>query len=88
MTVNDKKGAMGILICFEEHITRNMQVIAKKEGQFKDDLGNTHCDKIQVISVEDLLEGKRPLIPQSTIETFKKAEKKSMGTGTQGKLEI
>lgn len=36
--------------------------------------------------VEDLLEGKRPLIPQSIFETFKKAEKKVSGTDTQAKL--
>jgi site-specific DNA-methyltransferase (adenine-specific) len=88
MTLNDKKGAIGVFICFEEHITRNMQVIAKKEGQFTDDFGNTHCDKIQVISVEDLLEGKRPLIPQSKFETFKKAEKKSTDTDTQIKIDL
>lgn len=88
MTLNDKKGAIGIFICFAEHITRNMQVIAKKEGQFIDDYNNAHCDKIQVISVEDLLEGKRPVIPQSKFETFKKAEKKSTDTDTQTKMEL
>lgn len=43
-------------------------------------------DKIQVISVEDLLDNRRPAIPQSTIETFKKAEKKSTDTDTQIKM--
>jgi len=87
-TVEDKKGAMGVFICFKEQITRNMQVIAKKQGLFEDQYGNTHGDKIQVISVEDLLDNRRPAIPQSTIETFKKAEKKSTDTDTQGKLPI
>jgi adenine specific DNA methylase Mod len=87
-TIEDKKGAMGIFICFAEHITRNMQVIAKKEGLFVDQYGNTHGDKIQVISVEDLLDDRRPNIPQSTIETFKKAEKKTSENDTQIKMEI
>jgi len=65
-----------------------MQVIAKKEGQFTDDYNNTYCDKIQIISIEDLLEGKRPLIPQSKFETFKKAEKKSNEKDTQIKFEM
>jgi site-specific DNA-methyltransferase (adenine-specific) len=86
MTLNDKKGAIGIFICFAEQITRNMLVIAKKEGQFTDDYNNTHCDKIQIISVENLLEGKRPVIPQSIFETFKKSEKKSTATDTQIKI--
>lgn len=88
MTVADKKGAMGVFICFKEQITRNMQVIAKKEGLFIDQFNNTYGDKIQIISVEDLLENKRPQIPASTIETFKKAEKKTIQNNTQGKLEI
>ena len=54
-----------------------MQINAKNKGQFTDDFINTYCDIIQIISVEDLLEGKRPLITQSSFETFKKAEKKS-----------
>jgi hypothetical protein len=41
-----------------------------------------------VISVEDLLDDRRPTIPQSTVETFKKAEKKSTDTDTQAKLEL
>jgi hypothetical protein len=88
MTVKDKKGDMGVFICFAEQITRNMQLIAKKEGLFTDDNGNTYSDKIQIISVEDLLEGKRPQIPQSRFETFKKAEKKSNDTDTQIKMEM
>jgi len=88
MTVKDKNGAIGVFICFQEHITRNMQVIAKKEGQFTDEYNNAHCDKIQIISVEDLLEDKRPVIPQSKFETFKKAEKKSTDSDLQTNLEL
>jgi site-specific DNA-methyltransferase (adenine-specific) len=88
MTVKDKKGDMGVFICFAEQITRNMQLIAKKEGLFTDDNGNTYSDKIQIISVEELLEGKRPQIPQSKFETFKKAEKKSTDTNTQTKFDL
>ncbi len=88
MTVKDKKCAMGVFICFADQITRNMSLIAKKEGLFTDDFNNTYGDKIQIISVEDLLQGKRPLIPQSKFETFKKAEKKITGNDTQAKLEL
>lgn len=88
MTIGDKNGAIGIFICFKDQITRNMQVIAKKEGQFVDDYGNVHCDKIQIVSVEDLLEGKRPQIPSSKFETFKKAEKKSTEQGSQIRFDL
>jgi DNA modification methylase len=87
-TVEDKQGAIGVFVCFADQITRNMQVIAKKEGLFVDDYNNTYGDKIQVISVEDLLEGKRPMIPQSKYETFKKAEKKQNKVDTQSRLDL
>ena len=85
-TVEDKKGSIGLFICFADEITKNMQIIARKEGQFTDDFNNTYCDKIQVISVEELMEGKRPMIPLSKVETFKRAEKASVVEDTQGKL--
>jgi site-specific DNA-methyltransferase (adenine-specific) len=88
MTIKDKKGSMGVFICFEDQITKNMRIIAKKEGQFTDEFGNIHCDKIQLISVEDLLSGKRPVIPYSRTETFKQAEKKSSEADTQIKMEL
>jgi hypothetical protein len=90
-TIEDKKGHMGVFVCFADQITKNMQLIAKKEGLFIDEFGYTHTgkDKIQVISVEDLLDHKHPLIPDSTSETFKKAEKKRTTVdGTQSDLEL
>lgn len=87
-TVEDKKGSIGLFICFANEITKNMEIIAKKEGQFTDDFDNTYCDKIQLISVEELMEGKRPMIPLSKVETFKKAEKVMTVTDSQMKMEI
>jgi len=87
-TVEDKKGSIGLFICFTNEITKNMQIIAKKEGQFTDDFDNTYCDKIQLISVEELMEGKRPMIPLSKVETFKKAEKVSLSESKQGRLDL
>ncbi len=75
-TVQQQKGSMGILVCFKEQITKGMLGEAKGEGYFREDLFGNRFDKIQIISVEDLLDGKMPLLPRST-ETgpFKKAEK-------------
>ena len=87
-TIEDKKGSIGLFICFTNEITKNMQIIAKKEGQFTDDFDNTYCDKIQLISVEELMEGKRPMIPLSKVETFKKAEKVSLSESKQGRLDL
>jgi site-specific DNA-methyltransferase (adenine-specific) len=74
-TVTTKNASMGLFVCFKDQITHNMMKAAKEEGKF--DIGG-HVfmgDKIQIITVEDLLNHKLPLIPESTKETFKKAEK-------------
>jgi adenine specific DNA methylase Mod len=75
-SVQQQKASAGVLVCFEEHITKGMRSEAKGEGYFRQDLFDTRFDKIQIISIENLLEGKLPAFPKST-ETgpFKKAEK-------------
>ena len=40
------------------------------------------------MSVEELMEGKRPMIPLSKVETFKKAEKVMTEQGSQTKLDL
>lgn len=74
--VQQQKGSAGIIVCFKEHITKGMMSEAKDEGYFREDLFGARFDKIQIMAVEDLLEGKQPDMPRST-ETgpFKKAEK-------------
>lgn len=75
-TVQQQKGSIGILVCFKEQITKGMLSESKNEGYFRDDLFGNRYDKIQLISVEDLLEGKLPDLPRSTESgPFKKAEK-------------
>lgn len=86
-TVQQQKGAVGIMVCFKEQITKGMLTEAKGEGYFRNDLFGNRFDKIQIISVEDLLEGKLPDLPRST-ETgpFKKAEKAEKKTKGQKSL--
>jgi len=73
------------MVCFQEQITKGMLSEAKGEGYLRQDLFGTRYDKIQIISVEDLLQGKMPNLPRST-ETgpFKKAEKAEKKTKTKG----
>ena len=82
-----RRAQSACLSVFADEITKNMQIIAK-EGRSVSPMrfNNTYCDKIQVISVEELMEGKRPMIPLSKVETFKRAEKASVVEDTQGKL--
>lgn len=85
--VDDKKGSIGVFVCWKDQITKNMEILAKKAGYYE--LNNApYCDKIQIISVEDLLEGKLPKIPESKRETFKKTVKKSKPEGLDQTLDF
>lgn len=84
-TIKQQNAGAGILVCFREQITKGMLSEAKGQGYFREDIFGNRFDKIQIISVEDLLDGKLPQLPRST-ETgpFKKAgkaETKKKGNG-------
>jgi len=78
--INRQEADMGIFVCFEEYLTKPMLLEAKKEGYYSDEF---HYDKIQIITIEDLLDDKLPQIPESIISTFKQATKKFEEDNTQ-----
>lgn len=82
--VNDKKAGFGIFVCFKEQITKNMLETAKKQGRYKD----FAYDRIQIVSVEDLLDDRLPHLPESTKTTFKSAGAETTEEDTQTKLEM
>ncbi len=84
-TVDDKKGSIGLFVCFADQVTKNMLIAAKKEGMFEIDT-HPYADKIQILTVENLMCGIMPKIPESTQETFKKATKVSTEQDTQTKI--
>ena len=73
--VNKAKADMGVLICFEEQVTKPMKLAAKEEGYFMPDVFVNRYDKIQILTVEELLEHKEINMSDSTIGTYKKAER-------------
>ena len=84
-TVNDKKAHFGIFVCFDEQITKEMLRTSKKQGIY----GNFNYDRIQIISVENLLNGNMPKIPESTDTTFKKSKRKIItNINSQGTLDL
>ena len=84
-TVQQQKGSAGILVCFEDQITKGMRSEAKGEGYFHKDLFDTRFDKIQIISVEELLDGKMPELPRSyEVGPFKKADRVEEDMGQKG----
>ena len=54
---------------------------------FGDNFQKTH-DKIQIITVEQLLNNKVPNLPESSKTTFKKATRKTLEKDTQIKFDI
>jgi len=82
-TVEDKKAQMGVFVCFANEVTDNMRRISKQQGYFSESF---KYEKIQILTVEDILNGKLPNRPASKVETFKQAERKTSEKDTQQKL--
>lgn len=76
--VNKEKAAIGVFVCFKEQITKPMLLEAKAQGYYQFDVHQgSNADKIQIVLVEDLLDGIPPRIPSTVNQTFKTAQKKS-----------
>lgn len=85
--IEKQKASLGVFVCFEQQVTKPMLSEAKSVGYYAKELFGQAYDKIQIITVEDLLEGKRVNIPNSTMGTFKTAQKKNIDDGSkQSKL--
>lgn len=82
--VENQKAAVGIFVCFEENVTKEMIKEAKDAGHIK--LGSVEfpMDKVQILTIEDLFAGKQPQLPGAAEnETFKKA-KRNEGKASKG----
>lgn len=80
--VKNQNAAVGIFVCFAENVTKEMTKEAKDAGHIT--LGTTEfpMDKVQILTIEDLFEGKQPQLPGAAAnETFKKA-RRNEGKGT------
>lgn len=81
--VEKEKADIGVFVCFEEQITKGMRTEANAKGIIP---GNAH--RIQIITVEDLLDGKMPKIPHSSeTEVFTKSTKRLDGNKTENLFE-
>ena len=72
-TVINEKANFGAFVCFEEFITPEMKLLAKKQGQYHPELWGNKYDKIQIISLENLLKGENIKYPLYQNITFKNA---------------
>jgi hypothetical protein len=56
--IETQKAAVRIFVCFEENVTREMTKAAKDAGHVKINGHEFPIDKIQIITIEELLHGK------------------------------
>jgi site-specific DNA-methyltransferase (adenine-specific) len=71
--INKMEADIGVFVCFEEQLTKPMLQAAKEEGKFK----NYSFDKIQILTIEELLAGKNVKLPGGAeSSTFKAATKR------------
>ncbi len=70
-TVTQQKASIGVFVCFDEQITRGMRLEAKGQGYLDEGTIADKCDKIQILSVEDLMDGKNiklPFVQRTTLK--------------------
>lgn len=80
--VEKQKAAAGIFVCFEETVTRDMLKEAKAAGTIVIQGMKTDIDKIQILTIDEMVNnGKQPHLPNIS-STFKQAERKQ----TQNKV--
>ncbi|NQT33889.1 restriction endonuclease [bacterium] len=73
--VNHEKAVMGIWVCFADQVTKGMRIEAQQAGYYDQDAFGTKYPRVQILTVEDLFEGKTVAHPYPAMfnVTFKKA---------------
>jgi DNA modification methylase len=75
--VNHEKAVMGVFVCFEDQVTKPMRMEAQQAGYYDQEAFGVKFPSIQILTVEDLFEGKTLAHPNPTMfnVTFKKSYK-------------
>lgn len=82
--VDKQKAAIGIYVCFGDTITKEMVKEAKSSGYYDEATWGQNYSKIQLCSVEELLQHQLPKYPVSRKGTFKTAERVGKKTNQKG----
>ena len=82
-TVDAEKAKIGVFLTLEDPTT-GMRTAAAKAGFYETEYGK--YEKIQILTVEDLFDGKRPHMPWVDPSVFKKAKREK--TEHQGDLDL
>lgn len=71
--INKQSASIGVFVCFADQVTKPMLLEAKNQGYYNKNIFGNRYDKIQILTVEDILNDKEIQKPTSTKETFKTA---------------
>jgi hypothetical protein len=86
--VEREEAAIGVFVTLEEP-SKDMVTEAVSAGFYHSNLWQKDYPRVQILTIEDLLDGKGiDMPPYSASQTFKKAEKVRKSTGKQGELGI
>ena len=83
--VEREEAALGVFLTLEEP-SKDMTTEAVSAGFYRSNLWQKDYPRIQILTVEDLLNGKGIEMPPSAFGTFKQAEKVKKQDGKQGEL--
>jgi site-specific DNA-methyltransferase (adenine-specific) len=74
-TLDREKAAIGLFVTLEEP-TKEMLLEASTAGSYHSDLWNRDYERIQIVSIKDLLEdGKKPSLPPFVLPTYQQAQR-------------
>lgn len=73
--VEKQNAPIGIFCCFEEQVTKPMEKEIKEAGYFLEKTFGTRYPRIQILTIEQLLNHKQPDMPNFEKTTFKTAAK-------------
>lgn len=85
--VEREEAALGVFITLEEP-TRDMVTEAASAGFYHSPVWDKDYPRIQILTIDELLNGKEISMPPSAFGTFKQAEKVKKKEGKQGELGI
>lgn len=73
--IEAEKAAIGVFVCFADQVTKPMQKEEKLSGYYDEKTWGNEYQRLQILTVEDLMEGKSVRMPRSTRQTFKAAQR-------------
>jgi len=86
-TVQSRKAAMGIFVCMQNP-TKGMKEEASHSGNYTYPVNNQAFPRVQIITVEELLNDKRPSMPNTLLPYFQAQRRYDTGEEDQFEMDL